>query len=125
MKIFSKSLTLAAAIALSSSAFAGLHSEDDGAPKGKAGDGSCTYMLQNNMMDSQVKTCEQPANAAGCKVLGSIDDNSDSKHAKGDCSMEGAKGSCDTGEVKWVYYDGDWESMETGCGFQGGDWTDY
>ncbi|MGK0441678.1 MAG: hypothetical protein ACJA0N_001479 [Pseudohongiellaceae bacterium] len=125
MKTLTKGLCLAAALTLTSSVFAGLHSEDDGEPKGKAGDGHCNYMLQNNMMDSQVKTCEQPANTAGCATLGSLDDNSDGMHSAGDCPMEGAKGSCDTGEVKWVYYDGDWESMETGCGFQGGDWTDY
>ena len=46
-------------------------------------------------------------------------------HGAGDCGMEGAKGSCEAEGTKWVYFDGDWESMETGCGFQGGDWTDY
>ncbi len=124
MKFLSKSLCFAAAITLAGSALAGLHSEDDGLPKGKAGDGHCTYMLQNNMMDEQIKTCETPSNVAGCKVLGSMDDNSGGTHAAGDCPTEGAKGSCDTGEIKQVYYDGDWESMETGCGFQGGDWEE-
>ena len=125
MNLFSKGLCLAAAMTLTSSVFAGLHSEDDGSPKGNPGDGHCVYMLQNNMMDEQVKTCQQPANVAGCKTLGSMDDNTGGTHGAGDCGMEGAKGSCEAEGTKWVYFDGDWESMETGCGFQGGDWTDY
>ena len=125
MKLFSKIFCLATALTLTGNVLAGLHSEGDGLPKGKPGDGHCMYMLQNNMMDSQVKTCEQPANAAGCKVLGETDDNSDAAHAGGDCPKQGAKGSCVTEDIKYVYYDGDWESMETGCGFQGGDWTEH
>ena len=125
MNTFTKSFLLTAAMALTSSAFAGLHSEGDGLPKGKAGDGHCIYMQQNNMMDSKVKTCELPANAEGCKTLGSTDDNSGAAHGKGNCPTADSKGSCVTEEITYVYYDGDWEGMETGCGFQDGEWTTF
>jgi hypothetical protein len=105
-------------------AVAGLHSEGDDLPKGKPGDGHCTYMLQNLMMDSQVKTCQQPANAEGCAALGSTDDNSDAAHAEGECPMDGALAVCDTGDNKYVYYEDNDQlgGLEIGCGFQGGDW---
>lgn len=120
-----KSFILILSLAVSGSVFAALHSEGDGLPKGKPGEGHCMMQLQNNMMSDPVKTCEQPANPAGCKILGETDDNSDAVHGAGDCPMEGAKGSCDTGEIKYVYYDGDWSAMEMGCGFQDGDWVEY
>lgn len=119
-----KTIALIATLAASGSALAGLHSDGDGLPKGKPGEGHCMLMMQNNMMDAAVKTCEQPANAAGCKVLGETDSNSDAVHGAGDCPTEGGKAICDTGEIKWVYYDGDWSGMEIGCSFQGGDWTE-
>ena len=125
MKTLSKSICLALGLILSGSALAAMHSEGDGLPKGKPGEGHCMLQLQNNMMDEKVASCEQPANAAGCKVLGTTDDNSDAKHSAGDCPMKGAKASCDTGEIKWLYYSGDYSGMEIGCGFQGGDWADY
>ena len=106
-------------------AFAGLHSEGDGLPKGKPGDGHCMHMLQNLMMDGQVKACEQPASAEGCETIGNTDDNSDAVHGAGDCPTEGALGICDTGDMKFVYYtdDGQLGGLEMGCGFMG-DWTD-
>lgn len=122
-----KTLTCLSALALfavSATAFAGLHSEGDDLPKGEPGDGHCIYMLQNRMMDSQVKTCQEPANVEGCEYLGSIDDNSDAAHGEGSCPMEGATGICDTGDIKLVYYGGDLGGLEIGCGFQGGDWIE-
>jgi len=105
-------------------AIAGLHSEGDGLPKGNAGDGHCMHNLQNLMMDSSVKSCESPASEEGCKTIGSTDDNSDAVHGAGDCPTEGALATCDTGDVKFVYYsdDGQLGGLEIGCGFQGGDW---
>jgi len=105
-------------------AVAGLHSEGDGLPKGNPGDGHCMYDLQNLMMDATVKSCETPANAEGCKTIGSTDDNANAVHGAGDCPTEGALATCDTGDVKFVYYsdDGQLGGLEIGCGFQGGDW---
>jgi hypothetical protein len=105
-------------------AVAGLHSEGDGLPKGNAGDGHCMHSLQNLMMDASVKSCESPASVEGCKTIGSTDDNSDAVHGAGDCPTEGALATCDTGDVKFVYYsdDGQLGGLEIGCGFQGGDW---
>ena len=111
-------------IAVFGIAIAGMHSEGDDLPKGKPGDGHCTYNLQNLMMDGQVKACQQPANVAGCETLGSTDDNSDAVHGAGDCPMDGALAVCDTGDVKYVYYSDNDQlgGLEIGCGFQGGDW---
>ncbi|MGI9330167.1 MAG: hypothetical protein ACR2QB_05570 [Gammaproteobacteria bacterium] len=105
-------------------AVAGLHSEGDGLPKGNAGDGHCMHSLQNLMMDESVKSCESPASVEGCKTIGGTDDNSNAVHGAGDCPTEGALATCDTGDVKFVYYsdDGQLGGLEIGCGFQGGDW---
>ena len=106
-------------------AYAGMHSEGDDLPKGKPGDGHCVYQLQNLMMDGQVKTCQSPANKEGCATLGSTDDNSDAVHGDGECPTDGALAVCDTGDVKYVYYEdnGQLGGLEIGCGFQGGDWS--
>lgn len=125
MKNIYKYICITITLAVCSGASAGLHSEGDGLPKGKPGEGHCMLALQNNMMDAPVKACEQPANVAGCKVLGSTDDNSSAVHGSGDCPKEGAKASCDTGEIKYVYYDGEYSGMEIGCGFQDGDWAEH
>jgi hypothetical protein len=124
MKNFAKGLGLLLGLALSVSVYAGMHSEGDDLPKGKPGDGHCTFMLQNLMMDSPVKTCQEPANVEGCDTLGSTDDNSDAEHGAGECPMDGAKAICDVGDTKYVYYDGELGGLEIGCGFQGGDWIE-
>ena len=105
-------------------AFAGLHSEGDGLPKGSPGDGHCMHDLQNLMMDASVKACETPASAEGCATIGSTDDNANAAHGEGECPSDGALATCDTGDVKFVYYsdDGQLGGLEIGCGFQGGDW---
>jgi hypothetical protein len=113
---------LSVALVFSGTAFAGMHSEGDDLPKGKPGDRHCMYRLQNLMMDAPVKTCQEPANEEGCATLGTTDSNSDAVHGAGSCPMEGAKGVCDTGDVKLVYYDEELGGLEIGCGFQGGDW---
>ena len=119
-----KCLSVLLSLTLSAGVWAGLHSEGDDLPKGQPGDGHCIYMLQNLMMDEQVKTCQDPANVSGCEELGTTDDNSDASHSEGSCPMDGATGMCDTGDVKLVYYGGDLGGLEIGCGFQGGDWSD-
>lgn len=124
MTIARKCLGLVLGLSLSAVAFAGLHSEGDDLPKGKPGDGHCVFMLQNLMMDSPVKSCQEPANAEGCETLGSTDDNADAVHGEGECPMEGAQAVCDVGDSKYVYYDGELGGLEIGCGFQGGDWIE-
>ncbi len=125
MTMIKKCIVLVTGLMLSTLAIAGLHSEGDDLPKGEPGDGHCMFNLQNLMMDEPMKTCQEHANPEGCATLGSTDDNSDAVHGEGACPMEGAKGVCDTGEIKLVYYSEEGlGGLEIGCGFQGGDWSD-
>ncbi len=83
--------------------------------------GHCSY-VQQNMFAGPFKVCQAPANAAQCEELGETDDNHDAVHGDGDCSADGAVGTCDLGDSKVVYYEGEPGGLEIGCGFQGGDW---
>ena len=85
-------------------------------------EGHCNY-VQENMFAGPFKVCEMPIDAAMCEELGNTDDNHDAAHGDGDCSSEGAVGTCDKGDTQLVYYEGDAGELEIGCGFQGGDWT--
>jgi len=102
--------------------FAGAHEGGGGGAKGAAGDGHCNY-TQENMFAGPFKVCHQPANAAACEELGSTDDNADAVHGEGDCSADELVGTCDMGEAKLLYYEGDPGGLEIGCGFQGGEWV--
>ncbi len=83
--------------------------------------GHCNY-TQENMFAGPFKVCDMPADAAQCDELGDTDDNADAVYADGACPAEDAVGTCDMGETKRVYYEGDPNSLEIGCGFQNGDW---
>jgi hypothetical protein len=74
--------------------------------------GHCNY-TQKNM----------PATAEQCTELGKTDDNSDAAHGAGNCPDAGRVGICDRGaDGQRVYYEGDPDGLEIGCGFQGGEW---
>ncbi|MEC9375289.1 MAG: hypothetical protein VYA80_02830 [Pseudomonadota bacterium] len=101
----------------SSAAFAGAHA---GGPA-ITGEGSCNY-TQENMFAGPFQVCQEPVGAGSCAELGETDDNADAVHSDGACSTEGLVGTCDTGDQKVRYLEGDEGGLEIGCGFQGGDW---
>ncbi len=70
------------------------------------GDGHCSY-VQENMFAGPFKVCTMPASAATCEELGNTDDNRDAVHGEGDCPAEAAVGTCDLGDSKLIYYEGD------------------
>jgi len=110
--------TAVAVIALSSSsAFAAGH---DGGLE-ITGEGACSY-VQESMFAGPFNVCQEPVGADSCAALGEAADNADASHAEGDCNVEAIVGTCDTGDSKIHYYDGDAGGLEIGCGFQGGDW---
>jgi hypothetical protein len=86
-----------------------------------ADEGACSY-VQESMFAGPFDVCQEPVDADGCAALGEADDNADASHAEGACNVEAIVGTCDTGDFKIHYYDGDAGGLEIGCGFQGGDW---
>ena len=124
-----RSLSVIAAVAafglISSAAVLGGAHEGAGGESTEAanpGDGHCTY-VQENMFAGPFKVCTMPASAATCEELGNTDDNRDAAHAAGDCPAEALVGTCDLGDSKLLYYEGDPGGLEIGCGFQGGEWS--
>ena len=85
-------------------------------------EGHCDY-VQQNMFAGPFKVCQMPVDAAKCEELGNTDENHDAVHAEGACSSENVVGTCDLGDSRIVYYDGDPGGLEIGCGFQGGEWS--
>jgi len=84
--------------------------------------GHCNY-TQENMFAGPFKVCDMPIDSAACEERGNTDDNADAVYAEGACPANDAVGTCDMGETKRVYYEGDPNSLEIGCGFQNGDWV--
>jgi hypothetical protein len=114
-----KILLMTIALAGSGIAFGGAH-EGGGAKAG--GDGHCNY-VQENMFAGPFKVCQMPTDQAACEELGSTDDNRDAAQGDGACGTDGEVGTCDLGDSKLVYYEGDPGGLEIGCGFQGGEWV--
>lgn len=115
--------TAAFGLITSAAVFGGAHESAGGeGTKASAGDGHCTY-VQENMFAGPFKVCTMPASAATCDELGNTDDNRDAAHAAGDCPAEAVVGTCDLGDSKLLYYEGDPGGLEIGCGFQGGEWS--
>jgi len=85
-------------------------------------EGHCNF-VQENMFAGPFKVCQMPVDSAGCDELGATDDNHDAAHGDGDCSADAVVGTCDLGDSKVVYYEGDAGGLEIGCGFQGGEWV--
>jgi hypothetical protein len=112
-------LLTAIALAGSGAVFGGAHSGGGG---GASGDGHCNY-VQENMFAGPFKVCQMPTDAAACEEFGNTDDNSDAVQGDGACSTDGLVGTCDLGESKLMYYEGDPGGLEIGCGFQGGEWV--
>ena len=84
--------------------------------------GHCKFNLKN-MFAGPFKVCDMPASAEKCTELGKTDDNSDSAHGAGNCPDASRVGVCDMGDNGLrIYYDGDPDGLEIGCGFQGGEW---
>ena len=69
-------------------------------------EGHCNY-TQENMFAGPFKVCDMPADAAACEELGNTDDNTDAVQGDGSCASEGMVGTCDMGDVKRIYYEGD------------------
>lgn len=87
------------------------------------GDGHCKYTRENEHTPQPYKVCQMPSDAALCTELGTTNDNADAVYGDGACPTEGAIGSCNQETSKLVYYDGDPEGVEIGCGFTGGEWA--
>ncbi|HJP38656.1 MAG TPA: hypothetical protein QF499_05930 [Gammaproteobacteria bacterium] len=88
-----------------------------------ADDGHCNY-TQENMYAGPLKVCDMPTDAPNCEELGKTDDNADAVYGDGACPTEGALGTCDMGEIKRIYYEGDPSGLDIGCGYQSGEWID-
>ena len=116
----STQITMMLSVMSSAAVLAGGHEGGGGAKA--AGDGHCNY-VQENMFAGPFKVCQMPTDAALCEELGNTDDNADAAQGDGECSMEAAVGTCDMGDSKLVYYEGDPGGLEIGCGFQGGEWV--
>jgi len=86
-------------------------------------DGHCNYTHESAYSDVPFKLCQTPTSAEDCESLGNSDGNADAAHGDGACAVEGAVGTCDMGEEKLVYYNGDAEGLEIGCDFQSGEWV--
>ncbi len=84
--------------------------------------GHCNYMHDSVYADEPFKICAMPTDPADCEEIGNGDNNSDAVYSEGACPSEGAVGTCDTGDSKLIYYNGDSEGLEIGCGFQNGEW---
>jgi hypothetical protein len=119
MKKMLSLIIVTAALMSSGNAFAGAH---EGGGAKASGDGHCNY-TQENMFAGPFKVCHMPTDAAQCEEIGNTDDNADAVQGDGACATEGAVGTCDMGEAKLVYYEGDPGGLEIGCGFQGGEWV--
>ena len=85
-------------------------------------DGHCDFILETTSV-GPYKVCQMPTDAALCEKIGSTNDNADAVQGEGECSAENAVGTCDTGDRKITYYEGDPSRLGTGCGFQGGEWV--
>ena len=83
--------------------------------------GACQYVMEN-MFAGPFKACTEPATSEACDEIGTTDDNREAAHSDGMCPTEGLVGTCDRGDDKLRYYEGDPSGLEIGCGFQGGDW---
>lgn len=118
MKKMIIALSMMIALFSTGSAFAGAH---EGGGAKASGDGHCIY-TQENMFAGPFKVCDMPTDAALCEELGNTDDNADAAQGDGQCTMEAAVGTCDMGDTKRIYYEGDPGGLEIGCGFQGGEW---
>ena len=110
-KIFSKFLIPVLGILVASTFIGNLY----------AADGHCNY-VQENMFAGPFQVCTMPTTAEQCEETGNTDDNHDAVHGDGDCSSDGVVGTCDLGDSKLIYYEGDPGGLEIGCGFQGGEW---
>ena len=115
-----KILLMTIALAGSGIAFGGAH--EGGGDAKASGGGHCNY-VQENMFAGPFKVCQMPTDQAACEELGSTDDNHDAAAGDGACSTDGEIGTCDLGDAKLVYYEGDPGGLEIGCGFQGGEWV--
>jgi hypothetical protein len=85
-------------------------------------DGHCNY-VQENMFAGPFQVCQMPADEALCEEYGTTDDNSNAVHGDGECSTDALVGTCDLGDSKMNYYEGDPGGLEIGCGFPGGEWV--
>ncbi len=110
MKIILNLLILAIALTISGTALADA-------------DGHCNYSHESAYSDVPFKICQTPTSPADCEELGSSDGNADAAHGDGACAVEGAVGTCDMGDAKLVYYNGDAEGLEIGCDFRSGEWV--
>ena len=115
-----RTLGVVAVVAFAGNASVVLAGGHEGGPE-ITGEGACSY-VQENMFAGPFNVCQEPVGAESCAVLGETDDNADAVHGEGACSAEGSVGTCDMGEQQMVYYEGEPDGLEIGCGFQGGDW---
>ncbi|MBT8422892.1 MAG: hypothetical protein HKN56_03100 [Gammaproteobacteria bacterium] len=109
----------------SSAVIAGGHGSDAPAV---AGEGACTYTLENAF--GVFAMCEEPNGAESCNAKAGAEgpmgaEYSEVSHADGACPTEGRIGTCTVEGLAQHYYDsGDSDGLETGCMFSSGDWTD-
>lgn len=83
-------------------------------------DGRCTYTQESPHGTHDV--CEMPVTAENCDAMDEWDSVSDPGHASGACPTDDVVGTCDKGSTQIIYYSGEPDKLEIGCGFQGGTW---
>ncbi len=84
--------------------------------------GHCNYSHSSAYSDEPFKICQMPASPADCEDLGNAEGNAEAVYGDGECPAENAVGTCDTGESKLIYFNGEADGLEIGCGFQSGEW---
>ena len=85
--------------------------------------GHCNFSHSSAYADEPYMICEMPTNAEDCAAVGNAEGNADAVYGDGACSAENIVGTCDTGESKMIYYNGDASGLEIGCSFQSGEWV--
>lgn len=83
--------------------------------------GSCGF-VQENMFAGPFDACQSPIDAKGCEELGEEGSNDDAVYSDSECSTENLVGTCVRDDDSVAYYTGEADGLETGCGFQGGEW---
>ena len=83
--------------------------------------GSCNY-VQENMFAGPFDVCAEPVDSARCTEFGEEGSNASAVYSEDACSADKVVGTCVVDDYSLIYYSGEADSLEVGCGFQGGDW---
>lgn len=83
--------------------------------------GSCNF-VQDNMFAGPYNVCAAPVSELRCNAFEKEGSNLDVIYKDQPCSGQLLIGVCQLEQHSISYYNGDKGALETGCGFQGGEW---